>query len=50
MVERGLTEPEARARPEVMDLCPQGGSFLAKFHLNQLLGKVGQPVGEKLCN
>ena len=44
MIDRELTEPEARSIPEVMDLCPQGGSFLKKFEINKLPSNLGPPV------
>jgi len=42
MIDRGLTRPEAANRPEVMDLCPEGGTFEEKFQTNQLASAVGQ--------
>jgi hypothetical protein len=41
MVDRVLTEPEARMRPEVMDLCPEGETFEKKFQINQLARNYG---------
>jgi hypothetical protein len=53
MVDRALTEPEARMRPEVMDLCPgkgmaqnsdlcpAGETFEKKFQSNQLASDAG---------
>ncbi len=41
MVDRVLTEPEARMRREVMDLFPEGETFQKKFKTNQLASVVG---------
>ncbi len=53
MVDRALTEPEARMRPEVMDLClgkgmaqnsdlcPEGETFEKKFLSHQLSSDAG---------
>ena len=42
MIDRGLIRSEAMARPEVMDLHPEGETFDRKFLINQLAGTVEQ--------
>jgi hypothetical protein len=44
MVDRVLTEPEARMRPEVMDLCPEGETFEKKFQINSLASLLGEVI------
>jgi hypothetical protein len=41
MVDRGLTITEAKTRPEVMDLCPDGATFEEKFQINELDSNAG---------